>query len=160
MGLVLGIDSQIPPQLKFVPKEEKFGEYRLEDGTIIEARVFLADIIKIGEDPVGPRIAYSTVAAIRFLVPEELRRKVLSKPVVDHVEPRDKGWVPVKIVDAKPAISKYIIDDKWLLVLRLEIIGVAKNENYRTPLLMPHYSARWTAVARIERLQEKNKEIP
>jgi len=76
----MGSEYEIPPQLEFKPLEEGFGEYRLEDGTIIKARVILADVFKIGEDPVGPRLAYSAVAAIRFIVPEERRRGVASNP--------------------------------------------------------------------------------
>jgi hypothetical protein len=152
-------EYEIPPQLEFKPLEEGFGEYRLEDGTIIKARVILADVFKIGEDPVGPRLAYSAVAAIRFVVPEEIRRGVASKPLADHVDMRDRGWRPVKIVEARPAESRYVLENKWLLRLRLEIVGVVKNENYRTPLVMPHYVARWATVVNIERLQEEGEEI-
>jgi len=152
-------EYEIPLQLEFKPLEEGFGEYKLEDGTVIKARVILADVFKIGEDPVGPRLAYSAVAAIRFIVPEEIRRNVAGKPLADHVDMRDSGWKTVKIVDVRPAESRYVLEDRWLLRLRLEIVGVVKNENYKTPLIMPHYVARWATVVNIERLQEKGEEV-
>ena len=135
-------EYEIPPQLEFKPLEERFWEYKLEDGTVIKARVILADVFKIGEDPVGPRLAYSAVAAIRFIVPEEIRRSDAGKPLADHIDMRDRGWKPMKIVEARPAESRYVLEGKWLLRLRLEIVGVVKNEDYKTPLIMPHYIAR------------------
>lgn len=152
-------EYEIPPQLEFKPLEERFGEYKLEDGTIIKARVILADVFKVGEDPVGPSLVYSAVAAIRFVVPEEIRRKVANKPLADSVDASNHGWKQVKIVEARPAESIYVLENRWLLKLRLEIVGAVKNENYRTPLAMPHYAVRWATVVNIERLQEKGEEI-
>ncbi len=150
---------EIPPQLEFKPIKERFGEYNLEDGTTIRARVILTDVFKVGEDPVGPRLAYSAIAAIRFIVPEEIRRRVADRPLTDYVDARDRGWKSVRIVKARPAESEYVLENRWLLRLRLEIVGVVKNENYRTSLIMPHYVARWTTVVNIERLQEKSEEV-
>lgn len=155
----MSVGYEIPPQLEFKPLEEGFGEYRLEDGTVLKARVILADVFKIGEDPLGPILAYSVIAAVRFIVPEEIRRAVASKPLANHVDVRDRGWKPVKIVEAKPAESRYVVEGKWLLKLRLEIVGVVKNENHRTPLVMPHYVARWTTVVNIERLQGEGEKV-
>jgi len=141
---------ELPYQPDFKPLSEEFGEYRLSDGTTLKARVFLADLFQIGRDAVGPQYALSTVAAFRFIVPEKIRKQIVDKPAVDHVNPNDPGWEYLDVIESKPAESKYLIEDKYLLTLKLEIAGVARNTNYRTPVFIPHYQIRWTTVARIE----------
>ncbi len=153
------VEDKLPMQLEFKPLKEEFGEYRLEDGSIIKARLVLADVFMIGEDPIGPELAYSIAVAMRFIVPEEIRKRVKDKPLATHVDPRDPGWRRVRIVESKPAYSEYILENGWLLKLRLEIVGVAKNENYRTQMVTPHYVARWTAVGSVERLQKEGGKV-
>jgi len=144
-------EVRIPVQLGFKPLREDFGVYKLEDGCVIEARVILADVHMVGEDAVGPQLAYSAIAAVRFIVPDDIRRKVIDKPLATSVDVKDPGWRHVKVLESNPAYSEYILDDKWLMKLRLEVLGVAKNENYRNELMMPLYAVRWTTIAFIER---------
>lgn len=148
---------ELPKQAEFEVIKEEFGEYRLEDGTRIRARVFLADLYIIGEDAIGPQIAYQVAVALRFIVPEEIRVKVKEKPIADRVDPKNPGWRRLKIECVKPAESHYIIDDRYELVLRLELLGAAKNDNYRTPLYTPHYQVRWTTVASIEPREDRQE---
>jgi len=143
---------RIPIQLEFKPLREEFGVYKLEDGCIIKARVILADVHMVGEDAVGPQLVYSVTVAIRFIVPDDVRRRVADRPLATFVDARDLGWRPVKVLESNPAYSEYILDGKWLMKLRLEIVGVVKNENYRNEVLMPHYMARWVPIAYVERL--------
>ena len=148
----------LPRQAEFKVIKEEFGEYKLEDGTVIKARVFLADLYVIGEDAIGPQIAYQVAVALRFIVPEAIRARVVGKPIADRVDPRDRGWKRLKVECLKPAESHYLVDGKYRLVLRLELLGAAKNENYRTPLYTPHYQVRWTTVAFIEPASEGEKD--
>jgi len=148
-------EVKIPTQLEFKPLREEFGVYKLEDGCVIKARVILADVHMLGEDAVGPQLAYSVVVAMRFTVPDDVRRRVADKPLATYVDAKDPGWRPVKVLESNSAYSEYILDGRWLLKLRLEVVGVAKNENYRNEVLMPLYVARWTTIAYVERLQQK-----
>lgn len=148
-------EVKIPIQLEFKPLREEFGVYKLEDGCVIKAKVILADVHMLGEDAVGPQLAYSVVVAMRFTVPDDVRRRVADKPLATYVDAKDPGWRPVKVLESNPAYSEYILDGRWLLKLRLEVVGVAKNENYRNEVLMPLYVARWTTIAYVERLQQK-----
>jgi len=130
-------EIRIPVQLEFKPLREEFGVYKLDDGCTIKARVILADVHMTGEDAVGPQLVYSVVVAMRFIVSDDVRRRVANRPLATYVDARDPGWKPVKVVESNPAYSEYVLDDRWLLKLRLEIVGVAKNENYRNEVSMP-----------------------
>jgi len=149
---------ELPKQADFKVVKEEFGEYRLEDGTLIKARVILADLYILGEDAIGPQIAYQTAVAIRFIVPEEIRKEMKGKNPADRISPKDPGWKRIRVETLKPAESHYIINDKYELTLKLELLGAAKNDNYRTPLYTPHYLVRWTTVAFIEPRKDKHKE--
>jgi len=151
-------EIRIPVQLEFKPLREEFGVYKLEDGCIIKARVILADVHMVGEDALGPQLAYSVVVAMRFTVPDDVRRMVAGKPLATQVDARDPGWKPVRVVESNPAYSEYALDNRWLLKLRLEIVGVAKNENYRNEVSMPIYAVRWIPIAYVERSQQRGSE--
>jgi len=47
--------EELPKQPDFKVINEEFGEYILEDGTAIRARVFLADLFIVGKDTINPK---------------------------------------------------------------------------------------------------------
>jgi len=100
-------EVKIPIQLEFKPLREEFGEYKLEDGCIIKARVILVDVYMVGEDPVGPQLTYSTTAAMRFIVPDDIRRRVMDKPLAMYIDAKDPGWKQIKVLESNPAYSEY-----------------------------------------------------
>ena len=116
---------KLPPQPNFKPIFEKFGEYKLSDGTTLKARAFLADIFQIGKNAIGPQFALSTVAAFRFIVPEKIRKQIMDKPIADRVDLNDPGWEHLDVVESKPAESMYVIEDKYLLTIKLEMMQLS-----------------------------------
>ena len=146
------ISYEIPKQPEIKPIKEDYGKYVLSDGAIIMVRVILNDVIITGEDPIGPKLALSATTALRVLVDDDVKKRMKDKPLAtERIDPRDPGWELVDVIEADPAISQYLINDQYKLEIKLEIVGVAKNAQYRTPACTPVYTVRWGLVTKIER---------
>jgi len=150
----------IPKQPEIKPIREDYGKYKLSDGAIIMARVILNDVIITGEDPIGPKLAISATTALRVLVDDDVKKRMKDKPLVtERIDPHDPGWELIDVVEVEHAISQYAINNRYKLEIRLEIVGVAKNAQYRTPACTPVYTVRWGLVTKIERYELEGEKL-
>lgn len=145
--------QEFPKQSDFSPVTEHIGQTLLSDGTIIETRIILADLIITAEDPLmGPAVSLNPLIALRAKAPPELRQLVNDKPHVDMATlllTPEGGFEQVNIEKIlKPTISTYLFD-KYCLTVTLDVIFVARNNRYKTDSNSPVYNLRWNINVKI-----------
>jgi len=140
---------QSEEHVDFEVEREEWGTYLLEDGTKLMIRLIVTDVIKLGEDVIGPKLKVGGTAVFRVISPSELKEKVKGKPEpTGPVSLEEPGWEYVGVKEEiKPTRSIYRLND-YLLEVKLEVIGVARNLNYRDPAGNPIYNVRWSFIAK------------
>jgi hypothetical protein len=137
----------LPKQPDFTVVTEENGQTLLTDGSIINTRIILADLIITKEDPfMGPEISISPLIALRVIAPQKLREQYKDKPILNAPDiplTSESGFEQINIERAiKPTQSTYLFEG-YLLVITLDINFVARNKLYKAPSGTPIYSVRW-----------------
>jgi hypothetical protein len=139
--------KQFPRQPDFSIVNEEWGKIILEDGTSIETRFVLSDLVITSEDILGPQVVINHAVAIRARAPSEIINKFKDKPLMpDRPIPLtpEAGYESVKIAKVeKPTRSIYRFEN-YILTIELEIESVARNNMYKVPSGAPLYNIRWT----------------
>lgn len=138
-----------PRQPSFAAEREDYGKITLSDGSVVETRVILSDLIINSEDILGADIIPAYVVAFRVIPTSELAKKMESAPLPPPTQipfTTDAGWEKVEIAKVdKPTESIYSFES-YTLVLKMEMQAVAKNMRYRLPTGAPIYNIRWTVT--------------
>ena len=137
----------VPRQSDFNIEKEEWGHILLEDGTSIDLRFILVDLMITGEDLLGPQVTLGHIIGIRARSTSDLMEKIKDKPLaLEVVAPltAEAGYETVKIKKVeKPVRSSYFFDD-YLLTVELSVESVARNMRYKMPTGSPVYNLRWT----------------
>lgn len=145
--------ENILKQADFSILTEIWGQTLLSDGTLVDTRIILQDLLIAKEDPfLGPSIELAPLVATRTRATPELIQKFKDKPISkEAVFPptAEAGFEKVDVEKiVKPTISTYLFGD-YLLTITLEIIFSARNSKYRTENGAPAYALRWSLVPKI-----------
>ena len=120
------------------------GFITVSDGTILKFKVSIVDIREIEGmfSPFGGVVfdvkAVGGVSVYR--VPEELKKAVADKRIAPPEPPQD-GWEILEIKEQKPAVVEEIVDSskgKFMVRVVGEAVMVARNMNYKTPIMSPY----------------------
>ena len=145
--------ENFPKQVDFSAITETWGQTLLSDGTTVDTRIVLQDLLMVQDDPfMGPSVSVSPLIALRTKATPEMRQKFEDKPITK--EPNfpltsEAGYEKVdvdKIV--KPTISTYLFNE-YLLTITLEIIFAARNNQHRSENGSPIYSLRWSIAPKV-----------
>jgi hypothetical protein len=139
--------KQIPRQPDFSIKREDLGKITLEDGTTIETRFVLADLVVTGEDILGPQIVLGHVMAVRVRSPPELIEEFKNKPLVPDISlplTTEAGWKTIKIAGTIATTQSAYLFENYVLSIEVHIESAARNDRYRAPNGSPPYNIRWT----------------
>lgn len=139
--------AEFPRQPDFKIEAEEWGKILLEDGSAIETRFILADLVITGEDILGPHVSLNHTLAIRARPKRDIIESFKDKPLIPEAPiplTTEAGYEPVKILKVeKPTVSKYRFEN-YILTIEVHIESVAKNNRYKTPSGAPLYNIRWT----------------
>ncbi len=146
--------DKLPRFVDFRMIDEKRGQYVLEDGTHLFCLFTVNDITILDETIYGPELNVNLTVKFWVRSPDELRRKMIDKPIASTPVPlkQEEGWVLIKI---KKIIQQAIVVcefDKYRLTLVLKIQGVARNMRYRDVAFNPLYNVAWEIERKIERI--------
>jgi hypothetical protein len=127
--------------------KESLGFIEVSDGTTLKFKISIIDIKEAGFSPFGGiNFDVKVIGGIAtHKVPEDLKKAVADKPVMPLEIPHD-GWEILKIKEQKPAIVEEVVDTskgKYTVRVIGEIVMVAHNMKYRSPLSEPVYWASW-----------------
>jgi len=146
----------LPRQVDFQAVSEEWGTVRLSDGSEASTRIILADLSIVGEDVIGPRVVYSHVVALRVKCPSDVLNIAKDKPFFQSSQPipltKEAGYEVLEIIEQKTSTrSTYRFGD-YELDLELEVVGAARNTQYRVPGGAPLYNLRWSVKSRVKRI--------
>lgn len=144
--------KNFPRQADFAIVSEDWGRILLEDGTRIETRFILSDLIVVSEDILGPHVVMDHTIAIRAKATPEIIEKFKDKQLAQGqpipLTPQ-AGYEVVKISKVeKPTCSTYTFEG-YTITIELEINSVARNNRYKVPSGAPLYNVRWTIKHKI-----------
>ena len=146
---------KLPQFVDFDVIEEERGHYLLEDGTHIYCLFTVNDIALFEETIYGPELNLNVTVKFWARAPDELREKMLDRPLAQGVIPLKKelGWELVKIKKIIKNAKVVCEFDKYRLFLTLRIKGVARNMNYRDVAFNPLYNIAWDIEQEIKELR-------
>jgi hypothetical protein len=135
-----------PRQPSFAPKAENWGKVALSDGSTMETRVILCDVVVNSEDLLGVDVSLSYIVAMRIVPSNEMIKETQGLPTPPPNPPPptpDAGYEKIEITKIdKITESIYTFEDR-LLTLKLEMQAVARNMQFRVPSGAPLYHVRW-----------------
>ena len=143
----------IPKQVDFSIVEEIWGKTLLSDGTIVDTRVILQDLLVLSEDPfMGPAVSLGPIIAVRTKATPEMIEKFKGKAIRKEIIfpfTAEAGYEKIDVErNIKPTISTYLFNE-YLLTITLEIIFVARNNLYRSENGAPLYMLRWSIAPKV-----------
>jgi len=127
---------------------QKLGEAKLSDGTIIFLRVAIVDVRETGFSPFeGINFTVKPIGGITARSPLELKEKVKSRPLSVGPQPPKDGWETIDIIEQKPAMEEVIVQSssgkEYLVKVEAELSMVSRNINYKNEFEEPIYWASW-----------------
>lgn len=139
-------------QVDFKATSEDWGQTILADGTSVETRIILADLVIISEDLLGPQMGANPVVAVRIKCPAKLINEFKDKQLVPMIPPPitlEAGFERIGIEKiVKPTQSTYTFET-YTLTISLSIDSAARNKNYKTVTGCPVYNVRWTTSVKV-----------
>ncbi|MGQ4891993.1 MAG: hypothetical protein ACP6IP_05840 [Candidatus Njordarchaeia archaeon] len=147
----------MPKFVDFRIVEEKRGRYLLGDGTYLFCLLTVNDIAVIDETVYGPNLNVNFTVKFWVRSPDELRRKMIGKPLAPVVVPlkQEEGWELVDVEGVIQQASVVCEFDDYRLALSLKIHGVARNMRYRDGTFNPLYNIAWEIKQNIEKRESK-----
>lgn len=154
---VFFLSFDLPKFVDFRIVEEKRGRYLLGDGTYLFCLLTVNDIAVIDETVYGPNLNVNFTVKFWVRSPDELRRKMIGKPLAPVVVPlkQEEGWELVDVEGVIQQASVVCEFDDYRLALSLKIHGVARNMRYRDGTFNPLYNIAWEIKQNIEKRESK-----
>ena len=150
--------TEFPRQADFDVVSEAWGRITLNDGSIIETRIILSDIVILGEDILGPQLIVSHVVAIRAKSKPELKEEVMNSPLLPPGTSipltSEEGYETIDIENVDiPTRSVYSFNG-YTITVELNTQAVARTLSYRVASGSPLYNVRWSVISNVKKVSE------
>lgn len=148
-----------PYQAMFSIGKEDWGSVKLSDGSMLDARFVLADLVVTSEDLLGAQAMMSQTVVVRARASPELIKELVDKPLVTDTPipiTEEAGFEKIEVQAVeKPIQSSYSFETKrgkYILFVEVNIQSVVRNKRFKTPNGSPIYNVRWTLSYKVTKV--------
>jgi hypothetical protein len=148
-----------PYQPMFSIQKEDWGGVKLSDGSVLDVRFVLADLIVTSEDLLGAQALLNHTVVVRARASPELIKELANAPLAPDTPipmTKEEGFEKVEVQAVeKPIQSSYSFETKsgkYTLFVEVNIQSVVRNKKFKTLNGSPIYRIRWTVNYKIAKV--------